>query len=150
MVSEALIRAAVADVIQAAVGADPKVYPYWVLGRELAEWPGAVRLDDSDLAHGYVVRWDGVPFVSGPNQQWRFQVTGLHSYVQGSSDDTFGAAIEAIVRALSPEPGILTLSEGCQVNHEGLVVETLDIWPAGDSELVHLMQGTILVNVFVC
>jgi hypothetical protein len=143
------IKAAIAEVIETAAPLSV-VFPWWVLGHEMEEWPGILRSpDDNDRSHGWIITRrsnERTPGVGGTSDQRRlYHLWGFHYYETGNADlntdDLFQAEIDAIGDALSDSDAITIIDY-----HEQLQVPFIGVIKAG-SELLHMALCQLTVSV---
>jgi hypothetical protein len=150
---DAATRMAIAETIRGAVGDTPIIYPFWALGYEPADWPGAIRIA-TGKAHGYVVRFRGVTAIQGPgtgphvaaDQTIAYEIVAVHSYGDGS-EDQFAGELLAIAGALRPG-GTLTATPEC-IHKTGGMQWNADLYGLG-GELCHVAFGALEVYFRLC
>ena len=152
--SDATIRAAIADEIETAAPL-ARVYSWWVLGADEAQWLGYMRspsdVDSNNRArvHGYLItRRSSNAEYQGNKQLARrthtYFIYGFHYYSTGTessnSEATFTAEIDAICDALDDKATLASsLARSQPISWE------FDLKSVG-GELVHIARGTFTVQ----
>lgn len=152
-------RAAIAALVTGAVGVDPKVYPYNVLNYKVdkdmkpdfGEWPAAFTYGATgEDIHGWVVKRTAreaeLRNVGCSDLELGFDVWGFYKFSPSlnddgdSSDDLFGAIVDAVAEAVNNSP-IITINSK-PVVHSGLQFPALTVLRAGE-QFLHFAGGYI-------
>lgn len=149
--TESQIRAAIATVITTAAP-NAKVFPWWSLGHEVAEWPGQLIPEsgsDAGKVHGYVITRTGTEGERKNPQcvsrSFSYDIWAFHFYKEDStsasnSDLTFNTELDAICDAFITASTLP--AELQRVEEEPSFRLDLDIF---GGELLHYATGRLVV-----